>query len=84
VPDVSATNFAFLTGEWPAVFESAAKAEALAHPDARRLLLRPPCARDRLDLLAEMRKGEAGLDQRQVAKALVSWMGWKGVPCGLE
>jgi hypothetical protein len=34
-PDVSATNFAFLTGEWPAFFESAAKAEALAYPDPR-------------------------------------------------
>ncbi len=32
---MSASNFAFLTAEWPEFFESAAKAEALAHPDPR-------------------------------------------------
>jgi hypothetical protein len=35
VPDVSATNFAFLTGEWSAVFEAAAKAESFVHADPR-------------------------------------------------
>jgi hypothetical protein len=29
------TNFEFLLAEWPEVFESATKAEALANPDAR-------------------------------------------------
>ena len=32
---MSASNFAFLQTEWPAVYEAASRAEAAVHPDPR-------------------------------------------------